>query len=1461
MKRKLFFVLLILFGFVSVVFCNTKDVSAGGAVISTGGTTTSSGSSSYGISGGGCTYSGVDPSSSVDCAGVSWIFYKSTGNAVTDIVFTPIAHSMSNSSVIYNKTEIDQECSEHTDSNGGFWHFGRNAQSTYRVNDSSHPAYFVDYEYLKDIKTGTYLYSTSRGSVGHWDTYNYGFNGYADKYYFTRTKKGTGETYKLDHVLYKDGVAVYRADHFSEKDGQVLADYKKAHKYYCSQDKNKEEDVCKDYGEEYTGNTMPSGAKYFCYWDEMDSHHLTVKAVNVANGSSISDKISDKISGDVTSSQVASVTRGMATGWTFLGFANTTDDAKAKSFITNTNTNSTTYISDSGTKINVKNLTDNKTLFAVYGEDKTLTAYARPDTSSYFKSDDGAVIDTTDGAWTNSKTVNYGSDATVTTANFNPTGYSWRKWGTGGACKDYGEERSCTVKNLTSNTTVNAYYTRNEFQARARVAGGKNWSSATYKSNSGYVKSGNAETVRIECTSSDGCKAGWWFDLITIKGTGKTTYTIEKRNAQKNDDGTWTWSEATNGSVITNTINPTTGGKNVYVGDADLKLGQTVCYRISYKPFGDEKNSTIKRVSACAYVVPSTFQGKSNLSGAASTEAGWTTENKSINEIAAKKECSATDGCTFTFKHYLKRTAGIGSTEYTVKRTSNLTSTSKKVTSGTLVSTTSFGETGPTLVSESSDVKLYPGMVVCEILTFKPNNKTGTGNIHTKVCASALGNAQPGDPGNPDEPEDPDKPSGDTSFINIKVRNENFSVYNKYQREIYARPGNTVTYRATYNPILQYTFYLRPEKMQINNGQVLPKDSKNSSETLGTMFNNNKGSGLSDWNNDMAVFSSTISGFEPKKYDYSPGSTTKKAETNSRVVVGTDVGKSLNETAITNKYDATKTTPSQVTFSLTSDNYNKGNVDTLTEKKKTAYVRVPYNYVLTPEISAPNKTTIPAGEEFTVKYSIEVEPRPNRETTDNPDDNPYATVVGDGMSKLIVYYPDSPNELPEITDYGDGKDTNLCAYYGFTNADGERCGYITKEHTKTNTSDTRLNKGGNLAGTTKDVSGKFYVRDLEAGSTVCFSAAVYPSNSGSLKNWSEPEGNKKWSISKSKCYTISKKPSIEVWGGNVFSHLPIETSVTKKNNLEGYTAYNISKGNDYTYVFGSFGELGVISSGNVTGFASGAGTGFALNDTSGDDRGLWPGTHPDNGSAGNNNRITSDKGPGGSKEKNVNFCNRTPLSFSNENCGSGDMVKAIGTSTANDNNIRDKSSIISKLMPGKETNWDKDDITISDTTQSYVYVGDRNLTIDGGRVSSGIKAIHSNRTIAITNDIIYEGSYSNLLDVPKVVIYAMSDIIIDCNVDRIDALLIANNKVKTCDSDDIEAKVNSNQLVVNGAIIAKNLIANRTYGAATGANSIIPAEIINFDSTLYLWGGADDDSDTSSADLRTTYLHELSPRY
>ena len=57
------------------------------------------------------------------------------------------------------------------------------------------------------------------------------------------------------------------------------------------------------------------------------------------------------------------------------------------------------------------------------------------------------------------------------------------------------------------------------------------------------------------------------------------------------------------------------------------------------------------------------------------------------------------------------------------------------------------------------------------------------------------------------------------------------------------------------------------------------------------------------------------------------------------------------------------------------------------------------------------------------------------------------------------------------------------------------------------------------------------------------------------------------------------------------------------------------------------------------------------------------------------------------------------------------------------------------------------------------------------------------------------------------------------------------------------------------------LFFNRTYGAATGVNSKVPAEIVNYDTSTILWGRAKSDPNNEHKNLTAVYTHEIAPRY
>lgn len=844
------------------------------------------------------------------------------------------------------------------------------------------------------------------------------------------------------------------------------------------------------------------------------------------------------------------------------------------------------------------------------------------------------------------------------------------------------------------------------------------------------------------------------------------------------------------------------------------------------------------------------FYGKSMVS---SVNGAWTSDNGAslgANDTFTQtsgtvtyyiNNCDSVSGCTAKFWHYLKRGSGSGTTTYSVSRTSNYSSVSGGQVIGQTTAT-GFDSNGILKVREEAFAsKLKPGQVVCETLTFAANSVDG--NKTLTVCASALGKAQPPDPDDSDAEEDPNEDSGDKSFLNIKVRNKDVTKYSNYQRTVYAKPNDTLSFRSVYNPLLQYTYSLIPQRMKFaDKTNIFPASGTNTS-TLSALFNSNRtsvSSTMKDWNNAYAInnegFASSSS-FN-QSYVYTVGNTAFQTNTNEHKIVASEVGKTLKGNAATNTLDANKTTPNQVEFTkatIGGVDYNLANVET-NSIKKTAYAKVPYNYRTAIDVSSSNNT-VAAGESGTVDITIDVLKKTNSETTDGSEEQAYATKTAKSSIRVIVYVPGSGTVRDGDGNYSMGSD-EICGRYIGASLCGERVAYSSQV----------FNSSGNVNGKTGEKKNgvSFNVPDADAGSEICVAVALFPSSSGSDTNL-DASGSNTWNVSKSKCFTIAKKPSIQVWGGGVFSKNALKTPVSAKNNLDGYIEYNIDLKNK-NYIFGSGTELEVVAFGTVTGFSSGASTGFSHIE----DGTLWPSYNSDNTS---NTEYLVAYGPGGSYETSIDFCLRSVLSFANDKCANTNGTAGGLDGSGKNDSERNKLALIDRFKDVEgATTIDYEEITTNYTiTDNIVMERGRTRVID----AQGVDVTIDHNIDFLNNPA---QPYERMSDIPKLIIFA-KNIKINCVVTQIDAVLIAENDINTCySSEDINDGLHSNQLIINGSVITDTLSANRTYGAAKGVNSIIPAEIINYDATLYLWGA--NKADTSeSPGLSETYVHEIAPRY
>ena len=320
-------------------------------------------------------------------------------------------------------------------------------------------------------------------------------------------------------------------------------------------------------------------------------------------------------------------------------------------------------------------------------------------------------------------------------------------------------------------------------------------------------------------------------------------------------------------------------------------------------------------------------------------------------------------------------------------------------------------------------------------------------------------------------------------------------------------------------------------------------------------------------------------------------------------------------------------------------------------------------------------------------------------------------------------------------------------------------------------------------------------------------------------------------------------------GGDIYvngeANVPIAAKVTLKDHA------------DKNGVFGSWGELAVVAKdpGNL---ASGAALGY-----SGNDNGTLK-AEPGGGRFKTTNY--SNDGNDGNDDGNNTIYNINEYDLGNLTFGGGGITKN-GTEKQYEDLVNILEDRIKKIRKKIRPNDSEDAIKTVANDESIQ--GQTIRTIEES-------VIYENRdgNITIGGDIQYDGnaSYETLESIPKIIIYA-KNIDINCDVDRIDAILIAEGDIDTCpDKEGKNAErsaENSKKLQINGAVIAGGTLRlNRTYGAATGYDSIVPAEVINMDPSWFLWAAdiipetvTTGNTNPTDTVMVPTYMNELPPRY
>jgi hypothetical protein len=356
--------------------------------------------------------------------------------------------------------------------------------------------------------------------------------------------------------------------------------------------------------------------------------------------------------------------------------------------------------------------------------------------------------------------------------------------------------------------------------------------------------------------------------------------------------------------------------------------------------------------------------------------------------------------------------------------------------------------------------------------------------------------------------------------------------------------------------------------------------------------------------------------------------------------------------------------------------------------------------------------------------------------------------------------------------------------------------------------------------------------DLEVGSRVCYALSLQP--------YTNADSSNLWRHSDPQCVAVSKKPKVQVLGGDLLVGRGTYNNSAAVSNVSTSTSYST---NTSAY-YGSWSEYAIIPSGTVKGMASGA---------------MYSG-----GSTGGD------------------LCQLSVLTISNRSgAGSSCNADSVGkyVSSAIAPNIASRFPVPGADKPRQIVS---DSINLNTVAPSLVYTTparQANLSVISPQAIGAGRWVVINApdtTVTISDNIRYtDAALSRAEDIPQVVIIAKNIIIAD-NVTNIDAWLIASGAatatdrtagyINTCGSVPIgspsSATLNSTtcsgKLTINGPVQANKLYMYRTAGAGTNENMGDSAEVFNLRGDAYLWASS---YNPGSGRLPTVSSKELPPRF
>jgi hypothetical protein len=513
--------------------------------------------------------------------------------------------------------------------------------------------------------------------------------------------------------------------------------------------------------------------------------------------------------------------------------------------------------------------------------------------------------------------------------------------------------------------------------------------------------------------------------------------------------------------------------------------------------------------------------------------------------------------------------------------------------------------------------------------------------------------------------------------------------------------------------------------------------------------------------------------------------------------------------------------------------------------ESTASFGVPYNYEIQPQITffPANADRIQVGgTELGWSASLRIEPRLNELVQET-----YSTATRpDTRWSVVEFYVNAnrttnPNENMNLTP--DSLTTNPCSFFTYDNGIQnvpQGCTHTSgmgQLNVQSGTTQFNLMNGStfNIGMSNRTIA------DAPIGTKFCVSVAVMDRDSTHNEGFGQVSGGL-WRLTEPECVVVGKMPMVNILGNGLYSDGSIE-GVTFDKRPAGQTEFG---------AFGSWAEYEIVSAGAVRNIASGAALGAGA------------GGVPVGGFT------TTTMVP---RSVLVGSCSIATLTFRNAGCQPlGGLATALGQ-MAGASNLQafGRARDIRHRYTGRnDATTISGNVSLSGYSERMNYLkSNGNLTINASTIGRGrTVVVESTGTVTIAGNItLDDGPYTDISQIPQVLIFA-PNINIEASVTRIDAWLLAglntgSGTVNTCASvtsvSQLDGNTCTNQLRVNGPVMASRVLLHRTHGAGMGMpDSARPAEVFLLSPATYLW------THHQSEVLRQaflTYAREVAPRF